>query len=362
LDLCLSCKACATDCPVGVDMATYKSEFLYHHYRHRLRPRAHYALGWLPTVARLSGWAPALVNLPLRVGVVRRLLAWAGGVTAERDMPRFHGRGAAWRGLPLGSGSGGLKDDDVLLFTDTFTRSFRPDLMGAAVRSLIRSGAEVRPVQGLCCGLTWISTGQLGRAKKVLARTVSRLDDGTSVPIVVLEPSCAAALTKDAPELLDTDAARRVASRITTYAEMIDRRLDAGWAPPALPSSLMLQVHCHEEYLDGGSAQRRVLERLGVRAVEKVAGCCGLAGNFGFERHHYLTSLAVAEHSLVPCLRTAEARSAVLADGFSCQNQIRHVAPASSAAPQHLAELIAEVLGQDDTGDGVPCGEGGRVR
>jgi len=344
LDLCLSCKACASDCPVGVDMATYKSEFLHHHYRRRIRPRTHYSLGWLPLLARAAGWAPSLANLPLRIGFVRRLLARLGGVTGEREVPRFHGRRSAWRGLRQHV----VEDNSVeaILFTDTFTRAFRPNLIGAAVESLNLTGVRVQPIQGLCCGLTWISTGQLGRAKKVIARTVAALDDGSTIPIVVLEPSCAAALAKDSPELLDNDASHRVARRITTYASMIDSRIDAGWVPPELPGAVALQVHCHEESMSGDATQHRLLRRMGVREIAQAQGCCGLAGNFGFERQHYATSMAVAELSLTSTLRTPAARETVLADGFSCQTQIRHLATAGASEPSHLAEVLAAACGQ----------------
>ncbi|MEO3930623.1 FAD-binding and (Fe-S)-binding domain-containing protein [Micromonosporaceae bacterium B7E4] len=342
LDLCLSCKACASECPVGVDMATYKAEFLHHHYRGRIRPRSHYALGWLPIASRIAGQAPSLVNAVMRIGPFRRTLAFLGGVTSARPVPLFHRRSAAWADVP----EQGIADAafEAVLFTDTFTAAFRPHLVGAAVRALNNSGVTIRPLAGRCCGLTWISTGQLGRAKKVLRRTVVALDDGTTAPIVILEPSCASALAKDAPELLGSDSARRVADRVVTFSQMVDRRLNEGWTPPAITTPAALQVHCHESATDGDATQRRVLRRMGVPELVAAEGCCGLAGNFGFERDHYETSIAVAGLSLVPTLHTPAAKSMVLADGFSCQTQIRHVAPKSASEPVHLAELLAEAI------------------
>ncbi|WP_028934685.1 FAD-binding and (Fe-S)-binding domain-containing protein [Pseudonocardia spinosispora] len=332
LDLCLSCRACSSDCPVGVDMASYKAEFLHQHYKGRLRPRSHYSLGWLPLAAALAGWVPWLANAVLRRPRLRRLMTAAGGVTPHRDLPRFAGRRRARRGLPAAGGPA-----DAVLFTDTFTRAFRPELLGAAARVLRRAGTETAPIQGACCGLTWISTGQLSVAKKVLTRTARILDRTGDGPIVVLEPSCAAALRTDLPELVAGEQARRVAARVRTFAEMISERLDQGWRPPALPAELALQTHCHEYAVFGAATQRRVLQRLGVTTVDEAVGCCGLAGNFGFEEQHYDTSMAVAELSLTKVLAGEPARTAVLADGFSCQTQIAHL---TDNPAQHLAQLL----------------------
>lgn len=348
LDLCLSCKACSSDCPVGVDMATYKSEFLHHHYRGRLRPRTHYSLGWLPLLARLAGMAPRVVNGIAGNRVTHRALAAAGGVTAQRPVPRFAAAGAARRALrPHLVGGGG---HDAVLFTDTFTRAFRPELMGAAGAVLNHAGLDLHSVQGACCGLTWITTGQLSVAKRVLTRTVAKLDPTGPGPIVVLEPSCAAALHKDLPELVPTDAARRVAARITTFAGAIEDRLDHGWQPPRLPEKLMLQQHCHEYAVFGANTQQRVLSRLGVASVHNAAGCCGLAGNFGFERDHYEVSMGVADLALRPALATAAAQQAIVADGFSCQTQIDHLNTDNNPAPAHLAQLLDRALQSENRG------------
>jgi FAD/FMN-containing dehydrogenase/Fe-S oxidoreductase len=340
LDLCLSCKACSSDCPVGVDMATYKAEFLHHHYRHRIRPRSHYSLGWLPVLARIAGLAPSLVNRVTSVKSMHRVLAATGGVTAQRAVPRFFGARAARRAVrPY------LVDrHDTVLLSDTFTRAFRPELLGDAAAVLTDAGLDLHAVHGACCGLTWITTGQLSIAKRVLTRTVKLLDGTGPGPIVVLEPSCAAALHKDLPELVPTEAARRVAARITTFAAAVEDRLDTGWQPPPLPKRLVLQQHCHEYAVFGATVQRRVLGRLGVSDIHDAVGCCGLAGNFGFEREHYDVSLRVAELALSPALHTPAAREAIAADGFSCQTQITHLNPDGNPAPAHLAQLLAQTL------------------
>jgi FAD/FMN-containing dehydrogenase/Fe-S oxidoreductase len=342
LDLCLSCKACSSDCPVGVDMATYKSEFLHQHYHRRVRPLSHYSLGWLPVLARLAGAVPRLVNAITDSPRLHRAMAAAGGVTARRAVPRFAKAGAAVRAA--GPHLAARGEQDAVLFVDTFTRAFRPELAGAAAEVLADAGVGLDAVAGACCGLTWITTGQLGMARRVLTRTARMLDRTGSVPIVVLEPSCAAALREDLPRLLPTSAARRVADRITPFAEMLGERLDAGWRPPPMPDELVLQQHCHEYASFSPTLQQRVLARLGVTSVHNAAGCCGLAGNFGFEREHYDVSLDVAELALVPALANEAARTAILADGFSCQTQIAHLNHQDNPEPVHLAQLLSNAL------------------
>ena len=213
LDLCLSCKACSTDCPVGVDMATYKSEFLDHYYSGRRRPMSHYSLGWLPTWLALATRTAPLVNLLTR-GRMGRMAARIGGLTPHRTMPAFASARQIRREVAAAD-----TGDDVVLLADTFTRGFRPEVIGAAARVLADAGMSAECRTDACCGLTWISTGQLEKAKKRLAQAAEALDDGTDRPIVVLEPSCAAALRKDLPELITTDAARRVAGRVRTFAQ-----------------------------------------------------------------------------------------------------------------------------------------------
>ncbi|MFG2471454.1 FAD-binding and (Fe-S)-binding domain-containing protein [Streptomyces canus] len=337
LDLCLSCKACSSDCPVGVDMATYKAEFLHHHYKGRLRPRSHYSLGWLPLTSALAGYAARPLNALLR-GPAGRLLARLGGVTTKRRIPAFASRRALRRVLRNTQTGEPAK---ALLFVDSFTRAFRPEVAGAASRVLADAGIPCTAEDGLCCGLTWVSTGQLSVARRIMERTVVHLDNGDERPIIVAEPSCAAALKRDVPELLGTDAARRVADRVHTFTGALTDLAAADWTPPELPGGVVLQTHCHEYATFKGSRPADLLRRLGVGKVDEAEGCCGLAGNFGFEEQHYDTSMAVADLALKPRLDAIEETTrTVVADGFSCATQIDHLAGDRGVRAMHLAELL----------------------
>jgi Fe-S oxidoreductase len=224
---------------------------------------------------------------------------------------------------------------------DTFTRGFRPEVAGAATRVLTDAGDAVECAADACCGLTWISTGQLGTAKRLLSKAAEVLDDGTERPIVVIEPSCAAALRKDLPELVHTEQAKRVAARVRSFSEHVAERVSAGWTPsPARPAPerAVLQTHCHEYAVFGTAAQRTVLEAAGVRSVVDASGCCGVAGNFGFEANHYDVSMQVAENALAPALRATDRDDAVLTDGFSCARQVNQLDP--SRPGLHLAQIL----------------------
>jgi Fe-S oxidoreductase len=339
LDLCLACKGCAADCPTGVDMATYKSEFLDHHYRGRLRPRSHYSLGWLPTWLRLSERFAGLVNATMRFPLTRRAFAMAAGIAAERAIPplaresfvRAYRRAAR---VPVARSRG-----RVVLWPDTFTNYLSPSVGHAAVRVLRAAGFEVDvPARNVCCGLTWISTGQLDRARSVLRSTLDAPELAGDAPVLVLEPSCAATLRGDLIELLPDDPrARAVASRVTTLAELLD-----GIALPGAAASpnAVVQPHCHHQAVLGTAADVRVLASAGVTDPQLLVGCCGLAGNFGAERGHEQVSRDVAGQNLLPALAAAPDQP-VLADGFSCRTQIEFL---TGRRARHLAELLADQL------------------
>nr|WP_296772376.1 FAD-binding and (Fe-S)-binding domain-containing protein [Rhodococcus sp. (in: high G+C Gram-positive bacteria)] len=335
LDLCLSCKACSSDCPVGVDMATYKAEFLDHHYAGKLRPMAHYSLGWLPRWLKVTSRIAPLLNAAL-TPATGKLAAKLGGLTTKRSLPRFASR-KELRSQVASSVTGG----DVVLFVDSFTKGFRPEIVGAAARVLADAGRTTECRTDLCCGLTWISTGQLSTARKVLTRTADVLDDGSDRPIVVTEPSCAAALKKDLPELVNSDAARRVAARVQSFAGAVIDQAAAGWTPSAtVPAEVTVQTHCHEYAVFGEATQRSALAASGINSVDEATGCCGVAGNFGFEPDHFDISMKVAEQALAPAVRRAGHRP-ILTDGFSCHMQVRELTgDHSSGASTHLALIL----------------------
>ncbi|AZP18616.1 FAD-binding oxidoreductase [Streptomyces aquilus] len=359
LDLCLSCKGCRSDCPVGVDMATYKAEFLHHHYAGRRRPAAHYVMGrlpvWLRAVARTR--TAAVVNALAAVGP----LAWAakrlGGIAPERRLPRVAGETFTrwWGRRPTPAGTG----PKVVLWPDTFTEHLSPEVGRAAVRVLEAAGlslvlpptlhtssptfAPLTARRGrVCCGLTYVSTGQLDRARTVMRRTLDLMAPvlATDLPVVVLEPSCAAALRTDLPELLrDDPRAAALSSRVLTFAEAL-QRLAPDWTPPRVNRPAAGQTHCHQHAVLGDMADRRLREAAGLDG-ELTGGCCGLAGNFGFEAGHFEVSRACAEEQLLPAVREATAGTVILADGYSCRTQLEQLA---GVRGRHLAEVLAEGL------------------
>ncbi|WP_229887128.1 FAD-binding and (Fe-S)-binding domain-containing protein [Streptomyces olivaceoviridis] len=381
LDLCLSCKGCRSDCPVGVDMATYKAEFLHHHYAGRRRPAAHHTMGRLPEWLRWTArtrMAP-LVNALTRVGPLAGLGKRLAGITPERRIPRLATRTFTgwWRsrgpagGMSAG-GVGGLPAPGVgnlvVLWPDTFTEYLAPSVGRAAVRVLEAAGLRValpptlllrrgaiadgrtRAATALlaarrarvCCGLTYVSTGQLDRARTVLRRTLDLMEPvlRAGVPVVVLEPSCAAALRTDLPELLPDDPrAARLSAAVRTFAETLERHAPH-WTPPAVGRPVAGQTHCHQHAVLGDTADRRLRAAAGLTG-DLSGGCCGLAGNFGFEKGHFEVSRACAEEQLLPSVRQAPPDTVVLADGFSCRTQLEQLA---GVRGRHLAEVLADAL------------------
>ncbi|SFQ43037.1 FAD/FMN-containing dehydrogenase [Actinomadura madurae] len=346
LDLCLSCKGCASDCPTGIDMASYKAEALHQRYKGRIRPRAHYALGWLPRWTRLAAKAPAAIramNAAMRSRALRPLVAWGAGIDRRRTLPAFapvtFRRWFASHRSPEG------RNGDVVLFVDSFTDAFSPEVGRATVRVLEHAGYRVtvteRPV---CCGITWISTGQLDGARAQARRTVRALLPHVrrGAKVVGMEPSCTGVLRSDAEELLrgvDAAAAREVAAATRTLAELLAET--PGWAPPDLSGVTgIAQPHCHHHAVMGWTRDAALLREAGAD-VARLGDCCGLAGNFGVEKGHHDVSVAVAEHRLLPAVRKTGTGEVVLADGFSCRTQLRELAERDG---EHLAQLLARHL------------------
>ncbi|MFJ9692081.1 FAD-binding and (Fe-S)-binding domain-containing protein [Kitasatospora sp. NPDC101183] len=344
LDLCLGCKGCASDCPTHVDMATYKAEFLHQHHRHRPRPLAHYSMGWLPLWLRAAALAPGAVNTLAR-SRAGALLKRLGGIDRRRVLPVLPPETfTRWYGRRGPSPSGGRP---VLLWPDTFSDHLQPRVLRSAVEVLEHLGFEVHlPGGPVCCGLTWYSTGQLDTARRVLRRSLRAVGAAglpADTPVIGLDPSCTAALREEAPKLLGPDA-RPLAEHTRTFAEFLDEH--APEAPlPKIPLDAITQTHCHQHAVLGSAADRRVEARLGLDNRVLEAGCCGLAGDFGFTRGHFEVSEAIAERVLLPAVRTAAPGTVVLADGFSCRTQIAQLGDGRQAL--HLAELIARALREE---------------
>jgi len=363
LDLCLSCKACSSDCPAGVDMAQYKAEVLHRTYKGKLRPVDHYALGWLPRWARLAGGMPRFVNKVLGVPWIAKAVLWAGGMDTRRQVPQFAEipfrtwwkRGWASHGVPgLGAGqtphdrpSGGRPK--VVLWADSFSDALSPSVPQAAVKVLTAAGYDVVvPDRQACCGLTWISTGQLDGARRRLSQLLSVLGPYAvnGIPILGLEPSCTAVLRSDLLDLFPDDPrAQAVADATRTLAELLTSPETAppagGWSIPDLSDlTAVVQPHCHQHSVMGFDADEALLRAAGAE-VKVLAGCCGLAGNFGMQKGHYDVSVAVAENALLPALREKAEGTEYIADGFSCRTQAVQLEGTQGKA---LVEVIAERL------------------
>src|SRR5690625_2165079 len=360
LDLCLSCKGCVSDCPTGVDMATYKAEALHQTYdrdangqpRRKLRPRSHYILGRIPFWAKLAAPIAPVVKSLMKSTPVAAVGKWVAGMDQRRSVPQFADQTlqrAMVQRMPNPVGDA-AKQPDVWVWADSFTNHFFPQSGLAAIEYLQSQGLQVRLIpQHGCCGLPWISSGQLDQARERIQQTVDMLEPyvNSGIPVIALEPSCLATPRSDGIELLDTENAQAVADGVLTFAELLTALVDDGRAelPDLSGLDVVAQPHCHHSAIIGWDADKALLEMAGA-TVTKVAGCCGLAGNFGVEKGHYETSVAVAETYLLPAVRDQQARAdkstgsstVVLADGMSCRIQLDDLADVPAI---HLAELFA---------------------
>jgi len=339
LDLCLACKGCKSDCPVGVDVATYKAEFLSRYYRGRLRPAAAYSMGLVHRWARVAAAAPGLANFFTQTPGLAALVKAAGGIAPERRIPPFARETlAAW--FARRRRGAGARGRSVLLFPDTFTNYFHPEIGRAAVEVLEAAGFAVElPEAPLCCGRPLYDFGRLALAKKLLRRALAvlRREIAEGTPVVFLEPSCAAVFRDELRDLFPRDEqAARLSRQAVLLAELIENEAP-DFRPPPLGGKAIVQIHCHQRAVLGTEAERQVLARLGLDFEVLDSGCCGMAGAFGFEKSHYAVSLAAGERVLLPAVRKAAPETLVLADGFSCREQI---AQATGRRALHIAELM----------------------
>jgi FAD/FMN-containing dehydrogenase/Fe-S oxidoreductase len=339
LDLCLACKGCKGDCPVGVDVATYKAEFLSHYYAGRLRPRAAYALGLFPWWANMASYAPGVANA--LAPAAKRL----AGLAAERPAPRFADQTfRAWF-RERSPGSGGTR---VLLWPDTFTNYLQPEVGKAAVEVLEAAGYRVElPPGGLCCGRPLYDYGMLTLAKRRLRRVIGALkpEIAAGTPIVGLEPSCVAVFRDELVNLLPDEDARRLSAQTVHLSELLERD---GWKPPRLSRKAVVHGHCHQKAVLQMDAQEALLARITVDLDVLDAGCCGLAGSFGYEAgERYDLSMKVGERVLFPAVRSAPHDALLVADGFSCRQQVAH---GTGRRALHLAEVLALALREGGAG------------
>jgi len=337
LDLCLACKGCKGDCPVNVDMATYKAEFLSHYWEGRLRPVYAYAFGWIDKWARMAAIAPGLVNLFTQTPGLRTLAKAAAGMPQQRSIPAFATE--TFKSWFAKQDHRNLDAPEVILWPDTFNNYFFPETAMAAVEVLESAGHQVRvPQEHLCCGRPLYDYGFLDMAESYLRRIMRSLgpaiDAGT--PMVVLEPSCCSVFRDELNNLFPNDPrAHKLMEQTFTLSEFLEKK---GFKPPAIHGKALVQGHCHHKAIMRLYSEEALLKKSGLDYELLPSGCCGMAGSFGFEKSKYDVSTKAGERVLLPAVRKAEASTLVIADGFSCREQI---AQGTQRNALHTAEVFA---------------------
>jgi FAD/FMN-containing dehydrogenase/Fe-S oxidoreductase len=344
LDLCLACKGCKGDCPIKVDMATYKAEFLSHYYAGRLRPRQAYALGLIPVWARLAAHAPRLANALTHAPVISRLTKLAGGIAPARDAPLFATQ--TFTRWFAGHTPRHPDAEPVLLWPDTFTNYFEPQVGIAAVEVLEAAGFHVTlPTRWVCCGRPLYDYGLLGTARRYLSHTldVLRPQIEAGIPVIGLEPSCLAVFRDELVNMLPHDEdAKRLRAQSYVLSEFLTQRVP-GYSPPQLHRRALVQPHCHHHAVMGFDAEKDLLQAMGLQVEIPDAGCCGMAGSFGYEAgERYQVSIQAGERVLLPAVRAAAPDTLIVADGFSCRGQI---ASGTHRRALHLAQVLQMALG-----------------
>lgn len=335
--------SCKTDCPVNVDMASYKAEFLSHYYARRLRPRAAYSMGLIHWWARLAGRAPLLVNRVSGMPGVGDALKWCAGIAPQRSLPEFAPVSLrSWfRARPVAQ----LGREQVLLWPDTFSNYLDPSGARATVEVLEAAGYQVViPKRQLCCGRPLYDFGMLKLARRLLRRTLDELrpEIRAGTPMVCVEPSCLAVFRDELVNLFPDDLdAQRLARQSYLLSEFLVEKASA-WSLPQLSANAIVQPHCHQRAVAGLQTDEKILSELGVNYTVLNAGCCGLAGSFGFQRgEKYEVSIRAGERVLLPAVRAADLETLIISDGFSCRTQIEQ---ATGRRPLHLAEVIRSGL------------------
>ena len=338
LDLCLSCKGCKGDCPVNVDMATYKAEFLSHYWYGRMRPLKAFVFGWIDKWAKLAAIAPWLANGLMRAPGLAGLVRKVAGIAKERTLPEFASK--TFRETFSRGKDQPAEKKTVLLWPDTFNNHFRPETLRAATEVLNAAGYRVTlPDVKLCCGRPLYDHGFLEMAKAYLEKILSALQEPirNETPLVVLEPSCCSVFRDEMLDLFPKrEDAKRLAGLTMTLAEFLQKHAPQ-FELPKLQRNALVQGHCHHKAIMRFKSETAILERLGARYEVLESGCCGMAGAFGYEEEKYKVSHACGERVLLPSVRNASADTLILADGFSCRAQIEQ---ATGRQTLHLAEAI----------------------
>jgi FAD/FMN-containing dehydrogenase/Fe-S oxidoreductase len=340
LDLCLACKACKTECPVNVDMATYKAEFLAQHYKGRLRPLNAYAFGYIDKWAALASLAPGIANTlaanPLSSAIAKRLLH----IHPERMLPGFSR--TTYRAQSADLPQPREPKGDVLLWADTFNNYMHSETAVAAHKVLAGAGFRVfTPKQHVCCGRPLYDFGLLDSAKRYLLRTLDVVEPylAAGMPVVVLEPSCASVFRDELPHLLPNDPrARQLHDSTMLLAEFLVHKAP-DYMPPKRTGTFIVQGHCHQKAVLSMKEEMQLLQATGAGVQLLDAGCCGMAGPFGFEKEKFAVSQTLAERGLLPAVRSADSATTLIADGFSCREQIAQNSPRRGL---HLAEVLVE--------------------
>ena len=342
LDLCLSCKACKTECPVNVDMATWKSEFLAHHYQGRVHPLYHYAFGFMDRFASLASLAPSLANLPMRMSGVEAMIKQTLGIARQRTLPRFAPSSFTSSFKYTPSSSGSQPRQEVLLWPDTWNNYFHPEALTAASEVLHASGHTVTTARKhICCGRPLYDFGFLDEARNYLSRILDefapQIDAG--IPVVMLEPSCASVFQDELINFFPNDERAIRLSKQTVMLSQIVANSTSAWRPPQLDGRrIVVQGHCHQKALMTMKDEVRLLKATGAEIDMLDSGCCGMAGPFGFEADKYDVSQTLAERVLLPAVRAAAKEDILVSNGFSCREQISQNTDRRAV---HLAEVLA---------------------
>ena len=355
LDLCLACKGCKGDCPVNVDIATYKAEFLAHYFERRLRPRSAYAFGLIDQWARLASVVPGLVNLATQTPVLREVAKLVAGMPGERKIPAFAPQTFKnWfrKREPRNHGA-----PEVVLWADTFNNYFFPETAQAAVEVLESAGYRVRvPMQHLCCGRPLYDFGMLARAKRYLNNVLDAMDEhiARGTPMIVLEPSCCSVFRDEMRGLLpESPRANMLRENTFLFSEFLEKKAHS-YRFPTLRRRAIVQGHCHHQALMRMGDEISVMQKMGLEAEVLHSGCCGMAGSFGFEKEKYEVSVQCGERSLLPAVRQASPTDIIMANGFSCREQI---AQGTQRHALHLAEVLEMAMRDNSHTEAEPFPE-----